>query len=64
VRLAIYDVAGRRVRAIADRDQATGEHEIAWDQRDDAGRSVPAGLYFARMEVKGRVLTQKLITLK
>jgi len=64
VRLTIYDVAGRRVRAIADRDQAMGEHEIAWDQRDDAGRSVPAGLYFARMEVKGRVLTQKLITLK
>jgi hypothetical protein len=64
VKLEIYDVAGRRVRAIANGDEATGEHDIAWDQRDDSGRVVSAGLYFARMEVKGHVLTQKLVTLK
>jgi len=64
VRLTIYDVAGHRVREIADDEQAMGEHEIAWDHRDDGGRAVSAGFYFARMEVKGHVLTHKLVTLK
>lgn len=41
-----------------------GEHEIAWDHRDDAGRTVSTGIYFARLEVDGRVLTRKLATLK
>ena len=64
VRLGIYDVGGRRVRELASGAQAAGEHALAWDLRDEAGRSVGAGLYFARLEAEGQVLTQKLATLR
>jgi hypothetical protein len=48
-RLEILDVAGRRVRALARGAHAAGRYSAGWDLADDAGRPVPAGLYFARL---------------
>jgi sucrose-6-phosphate hydrolase SacC (GH32 family) len=48
IRLAVYDVLGRRVWDIRDRRVAAGMNTLAWDCVDAAGRRVPAGLYFAR----------------
>lgn len=59
-RLAILDVGGRTVRTLSDGAQAAGAHAIRWDLRDDAGRPVAAGLYFARLESGGRTGTQRL----
>jgi subtilisin family serine protease len=49
VDLAIYDLGGRRVRALVGSWQPSGVHQWMWDGADDAGRSVPTGLYFARI---------------
>lgn len=48
-RLEIVDLAGRRVAVLADRVLAAGTHPVRWDLRDDAGRRVAPGLYFARL---------------
>ena len=64
VDLAIYDLGGRRVRQLASGAQAAGDHSIGWDLRDDAGRAVGAGMFFARLDTEGRVLTQKVATLR
>jgi len=63
VRLGIYDVSGRRVRELASGTQTAGEHVLDWDLRDESGRAVVAGLYSARLELEGRVLTQRLARL-
>jgi flagellar hook capping protein FlgD len=62
VQLVIYDLSGRRVRALMSGLQAAGRHEVAWDQRDDGGRLVSAGIRFARLEVEGHALTEKVVT--
>ncbi len=64
VRLSIYDVNGRRVRELASGVRAVGPHTITWDLRDERGRAVAAGIFFARLEAQGRSLTQKVVTLK
>jgi len=64
VRLSIYDVNGRLVRELASGVRAVGPHTITWDLRDERGRTVAAGIFFARLEAEGRALTQKLVTLK
>jgi hypothetical protein len=64
VRLAIYDIAGRRVRELASGATPAGEHAIRWDLRDDAGHAVGAGLYFARLETEGLTFTKKLTALR
>ena len=64
VELAIYDATGRRVRQLATGTRPAGEHAIGWDLRDEAGHAVGAGLFFARLDAEGRVLTHKLATLR
>ena len=60
-RLAIHDTRGRVVRVLVDRQQAAGEHQTTWRGRDSRGRSVPAGVYVARLETEGGTATRKLL---
>ncbi|HVP37921.1 MAG TPA: N,N-dimethylformamidase beta subunit family domain-containing protein [Candidatus Saccharimonadales bacterium] len=64
VRLAIYDVQGRRVRTLFDGAMNVGLHELAWDGRTDQGAPVTAGLYWAQLESGGRALAQKITLLR
>jgi len=48
VRICIYDVAGRRVRTLADRVFPAGEQVLRWDGTDDGGTKVGRGVYFVR----------------
>jgi hypothetical protein len=54
VELAVFGVDGRRVRRLVGWSLEAGPHSIAWDGKDDAGRSVPAGMYLFRLEASGR----------
>jgi flagellar hook assembly protein FlgD len=49
VEVAIFDVAGRRVRTLIQGTREPGEYRTTWDSRDDNGRSVTTGVYFVRM---------------
>ncbi|NOT34333.1 MAG: T9SS type A sorting domain-containing protein [Candidatus Eisenbacteria bacterium] len=50
IRVRIFDVAGREVRSVHRGALAAGVHRMSWDGRDDSGRRMPAGVYFARAE--------------
>jgi len=52
VRLAVYDVTGRRVRTLVEGFRAAGGQAVEWDGRDDAGAAAPAGLYLYRLETR------------
>ena len=60
-RLAVYDVAGRLVRILADGDFGPGRHEFTWSGRDGAGRSVAAGVYLYRFEAAGRSEVRRMV---
>jgi hypothetical protein len=62
--LVIYDAAGRRVRTLAHQPLDAGAHRIAWDARDDSGRSCAEGVYFARLTLDGRTLAARSITIR
>ena len=63
VRLAVYDMEGRRVRTVSAGVMDAGEHELRFDLRDDAGRAITSGIYFVRLEMLGRTLTRRLAIL-
>jgi hypothetical protein len=44
--LLVHDVAGRRLAAL---HPAAGARSVRWDGRDEAGRALPAGVYFVRL---------------
>ncbi len=60
-RLAVHDVAGRRVRTLAVGRFSAGRQTVAWDGRDDGGRRLPAGVYLARLETGRTVAMARLV---
>jgi len=62
-RVAIFDLRGRRVALLLDAELGAGEHELVWDGKDDAGRTVASGTYLARLVRPGGDATTGKITL-
>jgi hypothetical protein len=51
VKLAVYDIAGRRVRMLLSGSQPAGARTVTWDGRDDSGVHMAPGAYVVRMEM-------------
>ena len=65
VSLAIYDLAGRRVRLLLDgAARPAGESALRFDGRDDAGTPLASGVYLAQLVAEGERESQKLVLLK
>jgi flagellar hook assembly protein FlgD len=41
-----------------------GHHEMVWDGRDDSGRPVPNGVYFAQLETGQSKATRRLTRMR
>ena len=61
VRLAVFDVQGRRVATLVDGVRGAGVHPVTWDSRNGAGRRVAAGVYWARFEALGEVWVRAIV---
>lgn len=61
--LSVHDAAGRRVATLWDGPAPAGRSEVDWSARDAAGRPLPAGLYFYRLETEAGRAGGKLLLL-
>jgi hypothetical protein len=61
VKMAVYDVLGRRVKLLVDEEKDPGAYEVDWDGRDEHARPVANGVYFCRMQVGQFCVSRKLI---
>jgi hypothetical protein len=64
VAVDLYDVRGKLVRALSRGELPPGEHHLAWDRRDAAGRVVAAGVYFVVAHATGFRVTRKAVLLR
>jgi serine protease len=64
VELAVYDVSGRKVRTLASGHLEADTHTRVWRGEDDAGRRMPSGIYFAKLQTAEGDQTQKLTMIK
>ncbi|MCP4292238.1 MAG: T9SS type A sorting domain-containing protein [bacterium] len=58
--LVVFNVSGQRVAVIADGYYESGEHQITWQAKDTQGRSVPSGVYMARLTIGNHTTTKRL----
>ena len=56
VRLAVYDLLGREVVAIVDRELGQGAYAYTWD-----ARGMPSGAYFLRLQSNGSSISRKML---
>jgi hypothetical protein len=66
VEVKVFDVSGRLVRTLADRQFAPGKYTLTWDGVDNGGRQVARGVYFTQVKYVNRRFTdaRKLTVLK
>ena len=59
VLINIYDVKGRQIINILDRNLTGGNHRIQWN-----AKNISSGLYFIKMQAKSKTLTEKVLLLE
>jgi thiol-disulfide isomerase/thioredoxin len=64
VSLNVYDVSGRLARTLDSGVKNAGNHQVAWDLRDNSGQAVANGVYLYRLISGNFQSTQKLTVLK
>jgi hypothetical protein len=64
VNLAVYDIRGRRVRALDRGAQPPGDHLQRWDTRDESGERVVRGVYFVRLLTAGKQAVDKIVLMR
>ncbi len=64
VGVAVYDVAGRRVRILQPPRLREGPFRLQWDGRDDRGDRVAGGIYFLRVLGSDQTLGAKVLYLR
>ncbi|MCI0406397.1 MAG: T9SS type A sorting domain-containing protein [candidate division Zixibacteria bacterium] len=64
VALEIFNLAGQRVKILAEDEQAAGEHTAPWEGTDYKGKTLPSGVYFYRLKGESFSETRKMIFLK
>ncbi len=63
--LAIYDLAGRRVRTLLDGEVlSAGPHVLTWDGRGGDGAAVGSGIYLVRLTASAVSLTRRVTVLR
>jgi hypothetical protein len=61
VKLAVYDITGRRVNLLMDRTLQPGPYEIQWDGRDADGRLLRSGIYLYELTLGRDRLSRRLV---
>jgi predicted outer membrane repeat protein len=64
VTIAIYDVGGRLVRTLIDREDAAGTYHLVWGGRSPDGRAVASGVYFCRVSIGNWSETRKMVIVR
>ena len=62
--LGVYDVSGRAMRRWDYGVLPAGRQERAWNAADGAGRALPNGVYFLRLETERERAVHKVLVLR
>ncbi|MBC8399938.1 MAG: T9SS type A sorting domain-containing protein [Candidatus Marinimicrobia bacterium] len=57
----VYDVTGRLVKTLTNKQVPAGEHIIAWDGTNGSNQPAASGIYFVRLVANGATNIQKVV---
>jgi len=64
VKLEVFNILGRRVAVLLDRDMEAGTHNLVWNSTSGSGSQVASGVYFYRLKAGDYVGSRKMLLLK
>jgi len=64
VALDVYSTIGQKVRTLVSGHQTSGQYQITWDGKDDAGNAVSSGIYVYRLKAGNQTFLKKMTMMK
>ncbi len=64
VKVVIYDITGREIKTLVNKEQTAGMHSVTWNGENNNGMMVSSGIYFYRISARLNVQVRKMILLK
>ncbi len=68
VQMNIYDILGRQIRTLVNRNDEPGFKSVIWDSKNRYGESVSSGIYIYQIVAKSEngvyISTKKLVLLQ
>jgi len=61
VKLTVFDILGREVAVLIDRELSAGKKEVLWDGRDGYGMPCASGIYFCRLDAGTTFRIRKMV---
>jgi len=62
--VAVYDLTGKLLSVLADRDYDVGDHAVVWNGKDAMGRAVPSGTYVVYLSTDAGVEARKVMLVR
>jgi len=53
VTLKIYNISGKLIKTLINKEQDAGYHKVRWDTKDELGQNVASGVYFYQLKLNG-----------
>lgn len=64
VKLEVYDIVGKLVKVLSNKQQEAGTHIVSWNGRDHLNNTVASGIYFLKIHAGNFLKTIKMVLLK
>ncbi len=61
VTLKVYNLLGREVRTLVSEMRSAGKSTAIWDGHDNAGRSVPPGVYLYKLTTNRQTISRRML---
>jgi hypothetical protein len=62
--LKVFNVLGRHVKTLVDKEQTMGSYSFHWDAKDELGKDVASGVYFYQLYAQNFVKSNKMLLLR
>jgi thermitase len=63
-RLTIYNLLGREITTLINKQLPAGDHSVLWNGTDENGQKVASGIYFYKLTTEYMVETKRMLLLK
>ncbi len=68
VTIKVFNILGKEITTLVEKEQTPGSYQISWEAKDNEGRLLPSGVYLIRLSASGKTVdytkTVKAILIK
>ncbi|MEJ2545839.1 MAG: FlgD immunoglobulin-like domain containing protein, partial [Calditrichaceae bacterium] len=64
IKILIYDINGRLVNTILNSNLMPGSYKVNWNGKDNKGKDISSGVYYAVVKASDFISTLKLVVIK